>query len=266
MAFATTRTASSTSLPASGTSASRSRTETVVMARATPSATRPPAWSRSIERRSRTPKVRRRFAAVLPIAVTTRATALAASGPRTVRSARYRTAYTAVLTIPMAANAMISRPSPSRSRAVVEPAGATVVVRCRTRAEAVIASRRWTRGRDYQRECGEPRSRSERVSYPCPGVSGQDPFGPITCGRPRSRVVPAVSAQGGSTPGPANRAPPEGDRPTAQRPDVARTIASPIARPSPAPSASDEVFTERWNRSKMLASSSAGMPGPDRPR
>ena len=45
-----------------------------------------------------------------------------------------------------------------------------------------------------------------------------------------------------------------------QRPPVARTMASPIARPRPAPPCSPSVA--RWKRSKMRSRSASGMPGP----
>src|SRR5258708_2423048 len=45
-------------------------------------------------------------------------------------------------------------------------------------------------------------------------------------------------------------APPAGEAPTVQRPPVARTTASPIARPSPAPPG---VLLARWKRSKTWA-------------
>ncbi len=54
-------------------------------------------------------------------------------------------------------------------------------------------------------------------------------------------------------------APPAGDPATRQRPPVVRTIASAMARPRPAPPVESVA---RWNRSKIRARWSSGMPGP----
>jgi hypothetical protein len=57
----------------------------------------------------------------------------------------------------------------------------------------------------------------------------------------------------------AIRAPLVGDRPTCHRPPVARTIASAIARPRPAPPGPSIA---RWKRSKIRSRWSSAMPGP----
>jgi len=60
-------------------------TAPVVMTRAMANAPRPATWSRIIDARPRTPKVRRRFAAVFPTAVTNSAMAFDATAVKTVR-------------------------------------------------------------------------------------------------------------------------------------------------------------------------------------
>src|SRR3954470_18834789 len=87
---------------------------------------------------------------------------------------------------------------------------------------------------------------SGHARYPWPRVSTGDPFGPVTPwrrapdGRPRARQL-VCQPRELRVQVTANRAPPPGAGPTVHRPLVARTMASAIARPRPAPDASPDV-------------------------
>ena len=117
------------------------------------------------------------------------------------------------------------------------------------------------RGRPLRVELRAGRGRPERVGVHARSVVDRG-FRSRYDGRghPAAGAHQPSDARGQLT---ANRAPPASDVPTAHRPPVARTIASPIARPRPAPLASEDVESARWNRSKMRSRSCAGMPGPE---
>ena len=88
-----------------------------------------------------------------------------------------------------------------------------------------------------------------------------NPFGSVTAGgstQATARGSAQAKARGQLT---AKRAPPDGASPTLHRPPVARTIASPIASPSPAPLASACGAVESVE--DPFACSSGGIPGPE---
>lgn len=83
---ASTSTAVSAARPACGAVAARVTNAPLVIASDVPNARSPAAWSRVRLRAERTPKVKRRLAAVLATAVSSSATALARRAPAEPRS------------------------------------------------------------------------------------------------------------------------------------------------------------------------------------
>ena len=206
----------------------------------------------------------RRFAAVLPTAVTTSASGVGGDGavqPTGGGGTGRRTRPCS--TTPMARE---DEQLPADPR----PAASTIRV-------VAVRPPRWGEtatpgeGRVYApSEAAVARARTGRRGAsgwcPCPECRA-GPFEPVTS--PAARRRPAAR-DGPAQPSEArpqltvNRAPPAGDEPTAQRPPVARTMASPIARPRPAPPASPTRWPPSGGSGRRCGRGPPpAMPGPE---